>query len=334
MPSKRLLITARSFGRNDPKHVATLQDAGFTIVECRESPNTDRSCLEAVVADVESWVVSAFRIDDALLSRCNNLRLIIKHGIGVDNIDIPAATRRNIIVMNAPQVNPIPVADLTMTLLLAFTRRIVEAHLCVTSGDWAQFLGTGVHGKTLGIIGLGRIGLAVADRAKAFGMTLLGFDPYAGATVSAQRPDINVVDLEHLLRTSDFVSLNVPLSSETEGLIDDGALRLMKTEVVVVNTSRGRVVDEAAIYEALIEKRIAGYATDVFEREPPEGSPLLKLPNVLLTPHIGWYTRDAMKSLGDQVVDSILSVYRGETPDNILNREVLSAFPAGLWDET
>ncbi len=334
MPSKSLLITARSFGKNDPMHVVTLEEAGFTIVECRESPNMDRSCLEAIVSDVESWVVSAFPIDDALLSRCSSLRLIIKHGIGVDNIDIPAATKRNIIVMNAPQVNPIPVADLAMTLLLSFTRRIVEAHQCVVSGNWSQFLGTGVDGKTLGIIGLGRIGLAVADRAKAFGMTLLGFDPYAGARVSVQRSDIGVVDLEHLLRVCDFISLNVPLSNETEGLIDRKALKLMKPDAVVINTSRGKIVDEAAIYEALSEKRIAGYATDVFEREPPTGSPLLELPNVLLTPHIGWYTRDAMKSLGDQVVDSILSVYRGETPGNILNREVLSAFPDGLWFES
>ncbi len=186
MASKRLLITARSFGKVDPAHLSTLAQAGFSIVAHRESPTMDRQSLEDVLPDVETWVVSAHRIDDALLARATSLRLIIKHGIGVDNIDIPAATRRGVVVMNTPQVNPLAVADLAMTLLLAFTRRIVEANQNVVSGKWNQFLGTGVHGKTLGIIGLGRIGLAVADRAKGFGMSLLGFDPYAGERVRAE----------------------------------------------------------------------------------------------------------------------------------------------------
>lgn len=331
MASKKLLITARSFGKVDPAHIASLEEAGFSIVACRESPSMDRRSLEEVLADVEAWVVSAYRIDDALLSKGTSLRLIIKHGIGVDNIDIPAATRRNILVMNAPQVNPLAVADLAMTLLLCFTRRIVEAQQNVVSGKWNQFLGTGVHGKTLGIIGLGRIGLAVADRAKGFGMKVVGFDPYAGERVRAQRDDIKVVGLEDLLASADFVSLNVPLSEQTVGLIGRTALQQMKPGAIVINTSRGRIVDENAMHEALIEKRIAGYATDVFEQEPPVGSPLLTMPNVLCTPHIGWYTQESMKSLGDQVVASVLAVYGGKTTENILNPEVLSRVSPESW---
>lgn len=291
----------------------------------------DRQALEAALPDVEAWVVSAFRADDALLSRARSLRLIIKHGIGVDNIDISAATNRGILVMNTPQVNPLAVADLAMTLLLAFTRRIVEAHQHVVSGKWSQFLGTGVHGKTLGIIGLGRIGLAVADRARGFGMHLVGFDPYAGDRVRAERPDIEVVPLDELLSTADFISLNVPLSEQTVGLIGQSALQRMKPSAIVVNTSRGRIVDEAAMYAALRDSRIAGYATDVFEQEPPAGSPLLTLPNVLCTPHIGWYTQESMQLLGDQVVASILAVYGGETPANILNPEVLARVSPDTW---
>ena len=323
MLSRKLLITARSFGKIDTAHMARLLDAGFSIFECRESVDMDRSRLEAILPDMETWVVSAYRIDDALLAKGADLRLIIKHGIGVDNIDIAAATRRNIMVMNAPQVNPLPVADLSMTLLLSLSRRIVEAHQSVVAGKWTQFLGMGVDGRCLGIVGLGRIGLAVADRAKGFGMKLLGFDPYAAERVRNQRSDIEVVELEDLLKRADFVSLNLPLSDETRGLIGREALLCLKPSALVVNTSRGKIVDEEAMYEALRDRRIAGYATDVFEREPPTDSPLLTLPNVLLTPHIGWYTQDAMKSLGDQVVESVLSVYRGEMPDNILNREVV-----------
>ena len=331
MSSRRLLITARSFGKVDPAHIVTLEQAGFSVVAHRESPTMDRSGLEADLPEVETWVVSAYRIDDALMARATSLRLIIKHGIGVDNIDIPAATKRNIIVMNAPQVNPLAVADLAMTLLLAFTRRIVEAHQNVVSGKWNQFLGTGVNGKTLGIIGLGRIGLAVADRAKGFGMNLKGFDPFAGERVRAERDDITVVDLDELLSTSDFISLNVPLSEQTVGLIGQSALQRMKSNAIVVNTSRGRIVDESAMYEALRDNRIAGYATDVFEKEPPTDSPLLTMPNVLCTSHIGWYTQESMKLLGDQVVASVLAVYGGETPGNILNPEVLSRLSPDSW---
>jgi len=324
MASRKLLITARSFGRVDPSHIVRLREAGFDVVEFRESPDMDRNRLEDGLPEIQTWVVSGYRIDDAVLSRSPALRLVIKHGIGVDNIDIPAATRRGILVMNTPQVNPLAVADLAVTLLMCFSRRIVEAHQNVVSGKWNQFLGIGVYGKTLGIIGLGQIGLGVADRAKGFGMNLLGYDPYAGARVASQRDDIRVVALDELLRSSNFVSLNLPLSPETVGLIGREALQLMRPEAIVVNTSRGRIVDEEAMYEALRDKRIAGYATDVFEKEPQVGSPLLTLPNVLCTSHIGWYTQESMRLLGDQVVASILAVYGGETPGNILNPEVLS----------
>jgi D-3-phosphoglycerate dehydrogenase len=326
MWSKKLLITARSFGKNEPTHLTSLEEAGFSIFECREGADIDKRYMEELLPEIEAWVVSAYPINDQVLEKCPSLRLIIKHGVGVDNIDIASATKRNIIVMNTPGANHIPVADLTITLLLCFTRQIVKAHQNVVSGNWGRFLGTGVYGKYLGIIGLGRVGLAVADRAKGFGMKLLGFDPYAGERIKAERDDIQIVELEQLLESADFISINVPLSEETEGLIGRDALQKMKRSAVIVNTSRGKIVDESAIYQALQENQISGYATDVFEQEPPIDSPLLTLPNVLLTPHIGSYTQDAMNSLGEQVVKSILSVYNGKIPENILNPEVLPSF--------
>ena len=159
----------------------------------------------------------------------------------------------------------------------------------------------------------------------------MGHDPFAGERIRAERDDIEIVALEQLLQASDFISLNLPLSEQTVGLIGRDALQRMKSTAIVVNTSRGRIVDEAAMYEALRDNRIAGYATDVFEKEPPVDSPLLGLPNVLCTPHIGWYTQESMKLLGDQVVESVLSVYRGERPGNILNPEVLTRIPSGPW---
>lgn len=327
MWSKKLLITARSFGKNDPAHLTSLKEAGFSVSECREGADIDERYLEAILPQIETWVPGTYPINEQVLEKCLRLRLIVKHGVGVDNIDIPAATKRNIMVMNAPGANHIAVAELTITLLLCFARQIVKAHQNVVSGKWDRFPGTGVYGKYLGIIGLGNVGVAVARRARGMEMKLLGYDPLVSQD-NTKNLQIEIVPLERLFQESDFITLHIPLTAETEGLIGRAALQKMKRSAVIINTSRGKIVDESAICEALKEKRIGGYATDVFEQEPPKGSPLLTLPSVILTPHIGSYTEDAMKSLGDQVVKIILSVYDGKIPESILNPEVLPSFKA------
>ena len=260
-------------------------------------------------------------IGPTLLDRAPRLRIIAKHGVGVDNIDIAAATERGIVVTTAPSANDQAVADLAMALLLALLRRIPEASASVKAGRWERFLGAGLAGKTMGILGLGRIGQNVARRAAGFGVALIGADP-VWPEEAAREIGIRRMDIRDLLAESDIITLHAPLTSETEGLIGEREIALMKPGVWIVNTSRGKVVNEKAMYEALVSGKVAGYATDVFETEPPAGSPLLSLPNVIGTPHMGTHTRESIRCMGDRVVDAVLGVLRGERPEHVVNPEV------------
>jgi len=326
---RHLLITARSFGRNDSRHLDHLQAEGFIIHELREGENADPEEIYRLLPEIEAWVVSTFPVDAAAVSHCSRMKVIIKHGVGVDNIDVAAATSRGIAVLNVPGSNHIPVADLTMTHLLSFTRKIIAAHQSVREGHWERFLGTGVHGKTLGILGVGRIGQALAKRASGFGINCIGFDPYQDDAFFAEAHIGRMATLNEMLRLADFISINVPLTDETRGMISDTTIEMMKSHVLIINTSRGSVVDEGAVCRALEKQQIGGYATDVYESEPPGNSPLLGYPNVQCTPHIASYTEDSMRSLGDCVIEGIQSIFSGEIPEHILNREVLSTTVTG-----
>jgi D-3-phosphoglycerate dehydrogenase len=298
-----------------------LKREGCTILEWREGSGLALGDLEAKIARADAWVVAFHPIDARLMDRAPRLRLIAKHGVGVDNIDIPAATARGIVVAVAPGANDQAVADVTMALLLSMLRRIPEASASVKAGRWERFLGFGLTGKIMGIIGLGRIGLGVARRAKGFGVGLIGFDPVWPAE-AAEEIGIRQVDRDTLIAESDIISLTLPLTPETEGLINERTLAEMKAGIWIVNTSRGKVVDEKAMYDALILGHVAGYATDVFDNEPPVGSPLLALPNVIATPHIGTYTTESLQLMGERCADAVLKVRRGERPEFVVNPEV------------
>jgi phosphoglycerate dehydrogenase-like enzyme len=208
-----------------------------------------------------------------------------------------------------------------MALLLALLRRIPEASASVKAGHWERFLGCGLSGKVMGILGLGRIGQNVARRAKGFGVELIGSDP-VWPVVAAREIGIRRVELSELFAHADVISLHAPLTPETTGLVGEAVIATMKPGVWIVNTSRGRVVDEKAMYEALASGKVAGYATDVFENEPPVGSPLLALPNVIATPHMGTHTHESLQLMGDRVAEAVLRIFRGEQPEFIVNPEV------------
>jgi D-3-phosphoglycerate dehydrogenase len=222
-----------------------------------------------------------------------------------------------------------------MALLLALLRRIPEANASVRAGRWERFLGVGLTGKTMGILGLGRIGQGVARRAKGFGVELLGTDPN-WPEEAAGEIGIRHVDRDTVLAESDVISLHLPLTPETEGLIGEREIARMKDGVWVVNTSRGKIVQEKAMYEALAAGKVAGYGTDVFESEPPLGNPLLTLPNVVATPHIGTYTKESLRLMGDRCAEAVLRVLRGERPEFVVNPDVYSkggtgGSPASGW---
>jgi D-3-phosphoglycerate dehydrogenase len=320
MKKHNVLITARSFGKEVPEPMERLIKRGFRILEWREGSGLGVSELIGKVGEADAWIVGSYPIQAALLENAPRLQIIAKHGVGIDNVDVPAATKKGILVAIAPGSNDQAVADLTMALLLSLVRSIPQANASVKSGRWERFKGFGLTGKTIGIIGLGHIGLNVAHRVKGFGMEILGCDPF-WPEEKAREIGIVRVDFETLIGKSDVITLHVPLTPETEGLIGKKQMALMKRGVWIVNTSRGKIVDEKAMYQALVSGRVAGYATDVFETEPPEGNPLLDLTNVVGTPHIGSYTNDALRMLGDSVVDTILKVFHGERPECVINPE-------------
>jgi len=248
-------------------------------------------------------VRSATKVDARMLAGAPELRVVGRAGVGVDNIDVAAASERGVAVMNAPGGNTVSAAELTMALILSVARRVAEADRSMRAGKWerAHLQGVELRGRTLGVVGAGRIGGAVADRCRAFGMTVIVHDPYLPVDRIA---DLRypVVDIDQLFAEADVITLHVPLTEDTRGLIGETALSSMKKGAFVINVSRGGVVDEAALATALVEGRIAGAGLDVYETEPlAPDSPLLSAPNLVLTPHLGASTKEAQVQVALEV---------------------------------
>jgi len=284
--------------------------------------------LEAHLSEAEGLLAMAtVRVDEVLLARAPRLRVVSNMAVGVDNIDLAACTRRGLPVGNTPGVLTDATADLTMALLLAIARRLPEAGADAHEGRWktwtpTMWLGADLNGAALGVIGLGRIGGAVAARAKAFGMRIVyanrNPNEQAERTLGAVR-----LSMDELLRQSDFVSLNTPLTAETRGLIGERALRLMKPTAFLINTARGSIVDTNALTRALSENWIAGAALDVTDPEPlPADHPLYRLPNCLIAPHIGSATHGARKRMAELACENLLAGLEGRPLPHCVNREV------------
>ncbi len=262
------------------------------------------------------------KVIDAL-ERC---RVIVRFGIGVDNVAVEAATRRGIMVANTTDYCIDEVADQAMALLLALARGLFHSAKIARDATW-DFKRmpslTRIRGQTLGLLGVGRIGSAMAARAKGFGLRILGYDPYVSDEMARQM-EVQRVDLDTLLRQSDFVSIHVPLNSETTGMVGEEVLRKMKPTAFLINVARGKIVNQAALCQALQQGRIAGAALDVLETEPPRlDDPILQLSNVILTPHSAWYSEESRAEMRRRAVGQVVSVLKGELPYSLVNREVL-----------
>ena len=270
------------------------------------------------------------KINDELLDRAPRLRIAATVSVGFDNIDVPACTRHRVVATNTPGVLDDTTADLAWALLMAVARRLVEGDTMIRTGKWTgweidQFMGGDVWGKTLGIIGFGRIGQEVARRASGFKMKILYHNRKRAPIEKEREFRATYVDFDSLLRESDFVSLHVPLTTETRHLVNREALGKMKPTAYLVNTTRGPVVDEAALAEALEKREIAGAGLDVFEREPQVLPELLPLANVVLTPHIGSGSTETRTNMGLRAAKNVVAFFNGERPADTLNPEVLAA---------
>ncbi|MCF7886507.1 MAG: D-glycerate dehydrogenase [Candidatus Marinimicrobia bacterium] len=319
----KILVT-----RKIPKiGITKLQNFSDDIIINWEERNLTSEELYEKSKNVDAMLTMlANRIDSRLLKSNNNLKVVANYAVGYNNIDIEAATQYDVVVTNTPDVLTETTADLAWALIMAITRRVVESDKYTRQGlfqGWAPNLlcGSDVNGKCLGIIGAGRIGQATARRAAGFNMDLLYYSRRRKENFEAETM-ARSVSLQYLLKNSDIVSLHVPLTDETKYLIDSRELRIMKDSAYLINTSRGPVVNENELVQALKNNKIAGAALDVYENEPGIHPELVVLPNVVLTPHIGSATKSTRNKMAALAADSIISVLSGEKPDNIVNPQV------------
>ncbi len=291
----------------------------FASVNVRTKLSTEELCNE--VQHYDALVVrSQTRVTAEVIEHGRNLRVIGRAGVGVDNIDVEAATRCGIVVVNAPAGNTVSAAEHTMALMLALARNVTEADAEMRKGVWARsrLMGTELRNKTLGIIGLGHIGTQVALRAQAFEMHTIACDPFVSAEY-AKSFRVTLVQLEQLISQADYITLHIPLTAATKNLIGQAELELMKPSIRIINCARGGVVDEAAIAAALQEGRIAGAAFDVFSEEPPTDSPLLTAPRCILSPHLGASTFEAQTSVSLDIADQVIAVLEGQMSKYAVN---------------
>ncbi|QJU54286.1 phosphoglycerate dehydrogenase [Herbiconiux sp. KACC 21604] len=289
--------------------------------DVRNVDGTDRPALLAALAEANAVLVrSATKVDAEAIAAAPKLKVIARAGVGLDNVDIPAATTAGVMVVNAPTSNIISAAELTVGHILSLARHIPAAHAALAEGKWKRSAYTGVelYEKTVGIIGLGRIGALITARLQAFGVNVIAYDPYV-TSARAQQLGVTLVTLDELLTQSDFITIHMPKTPETTGMIGDEQLKLMKPSAFVVNVARGGLIDEHALHRALTNGTIAGAGLDVFVSEPPKDSPLLGLPNIVVTPHLGASTDEAQEKAGVAVAKSVRLALSGELVPDAVN---------------
>ncbi len=291
----------------------------FDIRHC-DGANRDE-LLAALKSGVDAVLIrSATKMDAEAISAATGLRVIARAGVGLDNVDIPAATAAKVMVINAPTSNIVSAAELAIALMMASARNISPAHASLRAGKWARskFSGTEMFEKTLGIVGFGKIGQLVAHRMKAFGMNVIAYDPYLSAE-KVSTLGVKLVELDELLKNSDFITIHLPKTKETVNLIGEEALSKVKPSVHIVNAARGGVLDEAALFKAITEGRVAGAGIDVYATEPCTDSPLFSLDQVVATPHLGASTEEAQERAGIDVAHSVRKALAGEPVPDAVN---------------
>jgi D-3-phosphoglycerate dehydrogenase / 2-oxoglutarate reductase len=306
--------------------VQIFKDRGIEV-DFQPALGKDKEKLASTVGNFDGLAIrSATKVTSKILEQAKHLKVIGRAGIGVDNVDIPAATARGIIVMNTPFGNSITTAEHAISLMLAMARQIPEADASTRAGKWEKnkFMGVEMYGKTLGVIGCGNIGSIVADRALGLKMKVIAYDPFLSPDRAADL-GVEKVELDELLRRADFITLHTPLTEKTRNIINADAIKTMKKGVRIVNCARGGLVDEAALYEALKSGRVAGAAFDVFVTEPATDNPLFNLPNVVCTPHLGASTSEAQENVALQIAEQMSDYLLRGAISNAINFPSISA---------
>ena len=317
--------------RNKVVITEQIDTAGLDILR-RETellylPDAPDHTLAGVIGDAAGLGVRVARVTSELIASAPNLRVIAKHGVGYDNIDVAAATAKRIVVVNTPKANSLSVSEHILSLMLCLANHVCKADRDLKAGRFQtrnDYVGVELNGKTVGVVGLGRIGSETARKCRVgFGMNVIAYDPYVADETFVLTGLGRAETLDQLLRESDFVILCIPFSMSTNGMIGARELSLMKSGSYLVNTARGGIVDEVALYDCLSEGRIAGAAIDAFVQEPPPvNSPLLSLSNLIATPHVAGQTAEAMRRMASDMAEEIVRVLRGERALHAVNQEV------------
>ncbi len=317
----KILVTARSFRKNPGRHKELLEQSGYEIIESPVDLPLQEEEMVELIGDVDGAILGLDYVTVRVIEAGERLKVLSRYGVGVDRVDLAAATARGVVVTNTPGTNHIAVAELTLALMLSLARRIPQHDRTVKQGSWERVQGTELAEKTLGIVGLGWISKEVIRRASAFDMRIMVQTGYPEGEL-ADRYGVEYVPLEHLIERSDFVSLHCAATPERCDLIGEKELRAMKPSSYLVNTARGELVDEEALLVALQEGWIAGAAMDAFKQEPATASPLVRLDNFIATPHIGATTHESVLRMGILAAENALQVLRGERPAYVVNPEV------------
>lgn len=323
-PREILIILPKSFEQAGYMYLKRkFKEEGLHIRGVSSPKPPNRNELRSLVRGVEGYISGwGERIDKDIIARANKLKIIAEFGVGVDNIDLGACTREKIIVTNTPHANIDAVKEFTIALILSLARRICKVNENTKRGTWELTLGTQVKNKTLGVVGTGNIGSAVAKTAICLGMNVLAYDIHKNEILLRENK-VEYVSLQELFRQADFVSIHLPSTSQTNKLIDRKYLNLMKKSAYLINTARGAVVNEKDLYELLKNKRIAGVAIDVYSQEPPSDSPLLTLSDVITTSHIAGVTFEAIRESARVNFEDVMKVLQGKKPLHVLNTEVI-----------
>jgi len=305
-----------------PATIAVLGD-DFEVRHCN---GADRTELLAAIGEAHAILVrSATKVDAEAIAAAPNLKIVARAGVGLDNVDVPAATAANVLVVNAPTSNIVSAAELAVALLLANARNVVPANITLKDGEWkrSKFGGIELQDKTVGIVGLGKIGQLVAKRLAGFDVNFVAYDPYVTES-PAGGPEIKLVSLDELLAVSDFITIHIPKTPETVGLIGAEALTKVKPSVRIINAARGGVLDEAALYDAIVEGRVGGAGLDVYATEPCTDSPLFGLEQVTATPHLGASTEEAQEKAGVAVAESVVALFAGNDVPGAVNADKIT----------
>lgn len=309
-----LLVTPTSFGKNDPRLKTELEALTRSVTYNSSGKPLSSHEVADLLQDVDGYIAGLDVIDRSALAKADELKVISRYGVGVDNVDLEAAKEKGIVVTNTPGANSVSVAELALGLILALARQIPGAVQAVRQGGWPRLNGVSLEGKTIGILGLGAIGKQLARRLAGFDCHILAYDPFADTAFAAAN-GITLESIDAVIAKSDFISLHLPLLSETRRLVSAEFLAHMKEGAFLINTSRGEVVDETALLHALESGHLGGAGLDAFTVEPPDpANPLLQLPQVLATPHLGAHTDGATSNMGWFAMNDCLAVLRGEEP--------------------